>query len=229
MTRRNISKPGETISLKLSTEERQLLLDLTFVEDGVLDPIRRTPGDEADVQLSLEKLDSLAGSVAADANHTSDKTRKAKLARIYEKIDLVLNAHPEDKSAAEPEAVRLAQLAASILVLADDYAEADIVGSNSISRTQNVELRLAKPERAVVLRLPTLKNSVKGKLDVAPSGARTFQLTLNDLAVIGFAVAEALLQEGEGLDTERLMSVAGKATLVLVGCLNENAAPVGIR
>jgi hypothetical protein len=180
------------------------------------------------VQLSLEQLDLLAGSIAAEAHHTSDKARKAKLARIYEKIDLLLKEHPEDKSAAEPEAVRLAQLAASMLVLADDYAEAGIVGSNSIGRTQNVELRLTKPERAVVLRLPTLKISVKGKLDVVPSGARTFQLTLNDLALLCFAVAEALLQ-GEELDTKRLMSVAGKATLVLVGCLNENATPIGVR
>jgi len=227
MTRRNFAKPGEPIGLKLSTEERQLLLDLTFVEQGIVDRIRRTPGDEVDVQLSLDQLDSLAGSVAADANHTSDKTRMAKLARIYEKIDFLLNAHPEDKSATEP-AVRLAQFAASMLVLADCYAEASIVGPNSISRIQNVELRLTKPERAVILDLPTLKNSVRGKLDVAPSGVRTFQLTLNDLAVICFAVSEALLG-GDGVDTEKLVSVAEKAALVLVDCLNENAAPVGIR
>jgi len=103
MTRRNISKPAETISLKLSTEERQLLLDLTFVEEEILHRIRRTPSDEVDIQLSLDQLGSLAGSVAADANHTSDKTRGAKLARIYEKIDFLLNAHLEDSSATEPE------------------------------------------------------------------------------------------------------------------------------
>jgi len=103
MTRRNISKPAETISLKLSTEERQLLLDLTFVEEEILHRIRRTPSDEVDIQLSLDQLGSLAGSVAADANHTSDKTRGAKLARIYEKIDFLLNAHLEDRSATEPE------------------------------------------------------------------------------------------------------------------------------
>ena len=228
MTGRNISRPGETISLKLSTEERQLLLDLTFVESGIPDRIRRTPGDEVDVQLSPDQLDSLAGSVAAAANHTSDETRRAKLARIYHKIDLELNAQPDEKSATEPEAVRLAEFAASMLVLADCYAEAGIVGPNSISRIQNVELRLTKPETALILGLPTLKSSLKAKLDVAPSGARTFQLTLNDLAVICFAVSEALL-EGDGQNTERLTSVAGKASLVLVGVLNENAAPAGIR
>jgi hypothetical protein len=40
MTRRNISKSEEAISLKLSTEERQLLLDLAFVEEGILHRIR---------------------------------------------------------------------------------------------------------------------------------------------------------------------------------------------
>ena len=227
MIRRNISEPGETVSLKLSTEERQLLLDLTFVEIEIVHRIRRSPGLEVDVQLSLDQLGSLAGSVAADANHTSDRTRRAKLARIYEKIDFLLNAHPEAKSATEP-AVRLAQFAASMLVLADCYAEAGIVGPNSISRSQNVELRLTEPERAVILGLPTLRNSLRAKLDVATSGVRTFQLTLKDLTVICFAISEALL-EGEGLDTERLMSVAAKAPLVLVDCLNENAPPVGIR
>jgi hypothetical protein len=41
--------------------------------------------------------------------------------------------------------------------------------------------------------------------------------------VLCFAVLEALL-EGEGPDTARLKSVAGKAELVLVNYLNENAA-----
>jgi hypothetical protein len=114
-----------------------------------------------------------------------------------------------------------------MLVLGDCYAEAGIVGPDSISRTQIVELRLTNPERAVVVGLPRLKHSVREKLDVAPSGVRPFQLTLNDLAVTCFAVSEALLK-GEGPDIKKLMGVAERAALVLVSCLNENADP-GIR
>jgi hypothetical protein len=181
------------------------------------------PDDQIGIELNLDQLDSLAGSVAVDANNTNDKTQIAKLARVYDKIDYLLNSHAGDKSATEPEGVRLAQFVASILVLADCYAEAGIDGPHSISRIQTVELILTKPERAAILRLTTLKDSMREKLDDAPSSDRPFQLSLNEVAVVSFAVSEALL--GESSDTLTLRNVAAKAECLLVECLNENAAP----
>jgi hypothetical protein len=222
MTGRKDIKPGATIGLKLGADERKLLLDLTLVENETLGRIRRMPESETEVHLTLDQLGALAGSVAADINQAGDKIRQAKLARIYDKIDALLASHPGEQRTLRSEAVKLAQFAASILVLADRYAEGGTAGPDSISRTQRIALKLTKPERTMILALPGLKETLKAQLDVASTNPRTFPLTVNDLAVICFALSEAML--GSGRDGVRLMRVAGKLALVLADCLNGNAA-----
>ena len=78
---------GQPIGLKLAAVERKWLLDtLTFVDEEVEDRIRNTPPSEGEVLLTLEELDLLAGSVAAEANHAEDKSLERRLERIYDRI-----------------------------------------------------------------------------------------------------------------------------------------------
>ena len=123
MTVRKTIKPEVTIGLNLGAEERELLFDLAFVEEEILQRLRRMPGGVVQVQLTVDQLGSLAGSIAADINHTGDKARQAKLARIYEKIGHLLGSHSDGESTTRSEAVKLAQFAASVLVLADRCAD----------------------------------------------------------------------------------------------------------
>jgi len=81
---------GQPVGLKLTAAERTWLLDaLTFVEEEVEDRIRNTPPSEDAVMLTLDELDLLAGSVAAEANHTEDKRLERRLERIHDRIGQV--------------------------------------------------------------------------------------------------------------------------------------------
>jgi hypothetical protein len=223
MTVRKTIKPEVTIGLNLGAEERELLFDLAFVEEEILQRIRRMPGGMVQVQLTVDQLGSLAGSIAADINHTGDKARQTKLARIYEKIDLLLGSHPDGESTTRSEAVKLAQFAASVLVLAERHAEGGVVWPGSIGRTQKIGLKLTKSERSAILGLPGLKEPLKTQIDVASNGPRTFRFTVNDLAAICFALSETMLC-AEVRDTVRPMRLAGKLSLVLADCLVQDAA-----
>jgi hypothetical protein len=159
MTRRNNPGfSGEKIGLKLSTEERQLLLDLTSAEKGIL----HASGELRPTRQAFnwfQPIDSLAGSVAADANHTSDKTRRRNWSEFTTR-----------RLPGEPHQRRVSDGAGSdpiarcaLLDPVPPIAEAESLG-DSITN-QHVELMLTKAERAVVLNLPTLKDSLRRKPD----------------------------------------------------------------
>ena len=81
---------GQPVGLKLAAAERKWLLDtLTFVDEEVEDRIRNTPPSEGEVMLTLDELDLLAGSVAAEANHTENKRLEQRLERIYDRISQI--------------------------------------------------------------------------------------------------------------------------------------------
>jgi hypothetical protein len=84
MAYRKITTPGETTDLCLSAEEQQLVFNLTVVDEEILNRICRMPRDQVDIELNLDQLGTLAGSVAVDANNTIGKTQRAQLARVYD-------------------------------------------------------------------------------------------------------------------------------------------------
>jgi hypothetical protein len=73
--------------LKLAQAERGFLLDtLIDIDKEVEDKLRAVPPAESKVMLTLDELDLLAGSIAAEANHTEDKKLERRLERIYDRI-----------------------------------------------------------------------------------------------------------------------------------------------
>jgi hypothetical protein len=81
---------GQPVALKLTAAERKWLLEaLILLDKEVEDRIRNTPPSEDAVMLTLDELDLLAGSVAAEANHTEDKGTKQRLERIYDRISQI--------------------------------------------------------------------------------------------------------------------------------------------
>jgi len=88
MLQRKRIKPNDRIPFRLTKRERDLLLDLTLLDPGIERQLRvaETAGTQLVVSLTLDDADELAGSVAADANHSEDaKTRQA-LDRMYERL-----------------------------------------------------------------------------------------------------------------------------------------------
>ena len=78
---------GQPVGLKLTQAERGFLLDALIDIDGEIeDKLRAVAPGESKVMFTLDELDLLAGSVAAEANHTKDKKLEQKLERIYDRI-----------------------------------------------------------------------------------------------------------------------------------------------
>lgn len=88
MLRRKRIKPDDRIPFTLSASERDLLLDVTLVDPEIERRLRvaATSGTQLVVDLTLEDSDDLAGSVAAEANHTPDAKKRLSLDRIFDRL-----------------------------------------------------------------------------------------------------------------------------------------------
>ena len=76
---KKLIKPGEKVGLKLTQTQQSLILDAQLpLSKEVEEALRSTqPGEP--LMLTLDDLEDLAGCVAAETNHTKDKTLKKKL------------------------------------------------------------------------------------------------------------------------------------------------------
>jgi len=78
---------GQPVGLKLPQTEREFLLNtLIDIDKEVEAKLRAVAPGESKVMLTLDELDLLAGSVAAEANHTKDKKLEQRLERIHDRI-----------------------------------------------------------------------------------------------------------------------------------------------
>jgi len=90
------------------------------------------------------------------------------------------------------------------------------------SRSHTADLKLSPSERAVLVGLPDLNTALKQRLDAPSRGVRSFSFTLDELARICLALAEALLCV-QGRDIVKVLSVAGKVTDRLNEAVGEQA------
>jgi hypothetical protein len=71
-------RPDQEQPLELSVRERKLILGHAFADEALLGLLRVAPSENqrAVFHFTLDDLDDLAGCVAAEANHTKDKSCK---------------------------------------------------------------------------------------------------------------------------------------------------------
>jgi hypothetical protein len=91
-------RPEEKIPLDLSDHERELILEHTFSDDQLTRRLRVLPrvGQPATYRYNLSELEDLAGYLAAEANHAKDKKLKKHLARLFGRIQTVLESYTDD-------------------------------------------------------------------------------------------------------------------------------------
>ena len=96
-----VIRPGERVPLSLQDRERQLILEHTFAEDELTNRLRLMPdpGRPRNYLSTLDDLDSLAGHVAAQANHEKNKRLEKELSQLYDRIAGVLEAYIEREPA----------------------------------------------------------------------------------------------------------------------------------
>lgn len=82
----------DEIEIKITPEERDLILDLTFADEVLTDRLKiaEMRGKHLVARYSISDLDDLIGFIAAEANHTEDKKLQKKLDRLIDKLERML-------------------------------------------------------------------------------------------------------------------------------------------
>lgn len=192
MTRKKTIEKDEQVGLRLSLAERKLILEEPIhIHDKLAEPIRSTPTN-APVMLTLDDLDDLAGYIAAEANHTTDKTLRKKLDAIFSKIQDLLEMHSDQeppRSLKIEDAQREKQLSEQTVQLAE-WAAKILIGAEQLGIKSKPVARFPLPgaERAVLMMTPTIDKQIQKKL-----AAKNPKLTVGKVGGLLMAVSEALL------------------------------------
>ena len=78
--------PNHPVGLKLTAEERELLLDLPSMNEKLKDHISQASISEQNVQFTLNQLAELAKAIPAKAKNPWDKKAQKKLERISKRV-----------------------------------------------------------------------------------------------------------------------------------------------
>jgi repressor LexA len=101
--RRKRIKPGQLVDVRLTPQERDLILERTLIDDEMERCFRgATPrGSNVVVRLTLDDIDDLAGHVAAEANHCSEPRVRRVLDAVSDRLASIEHAFTGEEGAAE--------------------------------------------------------------------------------------------------------------------------------
>ena len=90
-------KPDETVPLELNQRERDLIISHTFAYGSLTDRLRVTPppGRHPVFHFTLDDLDELVGSIAAEANHAKNKVLQDQLDQLCDRIESILSKYTD--------------------------------------------------------------------------------------------------------------------------------------
>ena len=167
MTRKEFNGNETKVGLKLSLEERKLILgDPIHIHQELADPIRATPTG-APVLLTLDDLEDLGGYIAAEANHTTDKKLRKKLDAIFSKIQDLLETHADEEP---PKSLKIKseKLIADRTVQLAEWAATMLIGAERLGIKDKPVARfpLLWAERAVLLLFTAIDKKTLKKLEL---------------------------------------------------------------
>ena len=86
--RRTTIGPGERVNVTFSERERSLVIDHTFADAELSEPLESASLERGrySVRYTLDDIDELAGFVAAQANHTKKKRLQKELYALHERL-----------------------------------------------------------------------------------------------------------------------------------------------
>jgi repressor LexA len=98
LMRRRRFKPGQLVDVRLTPQERDLILDRTLIDDEMEACLRgATPrGSNLVVRLTLDDVDDLAGHLAAEANHCSEPRVRRVLDALYDRLASLEHAFTDE-------------------------------------------------------------------------------------------------------------------------------------
>jgi hypothetical protein len=89
-------RPDTKVGLRLTAEERKLLLSLVCLDSECEEIFRGIPMGKP-ILLTLDQWDDFSCYIAAKANHTDDDKLQQKLDAIFAVIEKILNCYSEDQ------------------------------------------------------------------------------------------------------------------------------------
>jgi hypothetical protein len=100
MPQRKRIKPDERLSFKLMKREHDIILDRPFVDPQLQRRLRFavTSGSKLVINLMLDDIDELAGSVAAEANHCDDPKIQRIFDAVYDRLAKLEANYTDDQS-----------------------------------------------------------------------------------------------------------------------------------
>ena len=89
MAKKKQIKPGDTLTLKLTEEQADLIVEHTLIDDDLLAIIHHSKlcDGVVSVRCTLNDLGELAGYIAAESNNTKDKKLQKQFDAISEAFD----------------------------------------------------------------------------------------------------------------------------------------------
>jgi repressor LexA len=81
-------KPEQRLDFRLTLEERDLIIERTFIDAEMKERLRAAPpyGSRLIVQLTLDDMDDLAGHVAAEANPCAEPRVRRALEAVHDRL-----------------------------------------------------------------------------------------------------------------------------------------------
>ncbi len=82
----------ETIEIKITENERDLIIDHTFAGDDLTKRIKLAElnGKYLLAKYTIEDLNELVGYIAAESNHTEDPNLQKQLDKLFEKLSRIV-------------------------------------------------------------------------------------------------------------------------------------------
>jgi repressor LexA len=181
MTRVKRLQPGERIAIRLTDQERKLILDQTFVGGDVERRIRvaATDGAAVVVPLDLEDLEELLGYIAAEANHSREPSVARSLSQLNERLRRIGEAHADADeplstlAAAAPPPPRYTAKQGQYLAFIYYYTK--IHGTPPAETDLRAYFKVSPP----VVHQMILTLEARGHLERVPGKARSIRLLLS--------------------------------------------------
>jgi phage major head subunit gpT-like protein len=86
------------IEIKLTSKERDLIVNKTFAGSDLIEPLERAQieDDLVTVYYSPQDLEGLLGFIAAEANHANDEVLEAELDSLSDRLEDILADYEEE-------------------------------------------------------------------------------------------------------------------------------------
>ncbi len=97
MDSRKTRDQEQKIPLKLTAQERELIINKTLAGPDLTERLKLVLKSESVFAFTLDELDELVGYIAVEANHTKSKKIQKELDRLYDRIQYILDTHTDEE------------------------------------------------------------------------------------------------------------------------------------